>query len=68
MPGRRKFRRDQSSARLFWRGVPVSSSLLLESYAFRHLPGHKNKSFTYIYIQSEAIIPLQQDTLFRTHI
>ena len=31
MSGRRKLSSDQSSARLFWRGVPVNSSLLAAS-------------------------------------
>lgn len=35
--GRRKLRRDQSSARLFWRGVPVSSSLLSVGSRFSSL-------------------------------
>ncbi len=37
MSGRRKLRRDQSSARLFCSGVPVSSSRLEASYDFRVL-------------------------------
>ena len=37
MSGRIKFRRDQSSARLFCSGVPVSNSLLAASYDLRAL-------------------------------
>ena len=37
MSGRRKFSRDHSSARLFWRGVPVSRRRLAASYDFKAL-------------------------------
>ena len=39
MSGRRKLRRDHSSARLFCSGVPVKRSRLPASYDFRALGG-----------------------------
>ena len=51
--GKRKLSMDQSSARLFWRGVPVSSSLLAVWYCFSSLKNEEN--YVHIQIKLDAV-------------